>query len=94
MYLPTFSELNVWGFPLVMAWISKKRSIDFQRFPMIFWRLLKIAENVWRWYNDLEQFRSYSKGDNNIIVYMYYLYAKIRAQSKGNWIEVSFLIMS
>ena len=29
-----------------------------------------------------------------IIAYMYYQYAKIRAQSKGNWIEVSFFIMS
>lgn len=56
---------------------------------MIFWRLLKIAEDDTMTLSNSEAIQKVT-----IIAYMYYRYAKIRAQSKGNWIEVSLLIMS
>ena len=56
---------------------------------MIFWRLLKITEDDTMTLSNSEAIQKVT-----IIAYMYYWYAKIRAQSKGNWIEVSLLIMS
>lgn len=82
MCLPTFSELNVW---FIYLSISK----DFRWFSEDFSKLPKMSEDDTMTLSNSEAIQKVT-----IIVYMYYLYAKIRAQSKGNWIEVSFLIMS
>ena len=92
LYLPTFSELNVWDFPLVMAWISENVlsiSKDFWWFSEDFWKLPKMSEDDTMTLSTSEAIQKVT-----IIAYMYYRYAKIRAQSKENWIEVSLLIMS
>ena len=92
IYQPTFSELNVWGFPLAMAWISENVpsiSKDFRWFSEDFWKLPKMSEDDTMTLSNSEAIQKVT-----IIAYMYYRYTKIRAQSKGNWIEVLLLIMS
>ena len=79
-------------FPLVMAWISENVlsiSKDFWWFSEDFWKLPKMSEDDTMTLSNSEAIQKVT-----IIAYMYYRYAKIRAQSKGNWIEVSLLIMS
>ena len=75
-----------------MAWISKNVlsiSKDFQWFSEDFWKLPKMSEDDTMTLSNSEAIQKVT-----IIAYMYYRCAKIRAQSKGNWIEGSLLIMS
>ena len=62
----TLSESNVWDFHLVMTGNSENKnvSVTSKRFLTIFWRVLNIAENVWRCSSELWELPKLFKSDN------------------------------
>ena len=62
----TLSESNVWDFHLVMTGNSENQNISVtsKRFLTIFWRVLNIAENVWRCSSELWELPKLFKSDN------------------------------
>ena len=64
--LLTLSESNVWDFHLVMTGNSENQnvSVTSKRFLTIFWRVLNIAENVWRCSSELWELPKLFKSDN------------------------------
>ena len=62
----TLSESNVWDFHLVKTENSENQnvSVTSKRFLTIFWRVLNIAENVWRCSSELWELPKLFKSDN------------------------------
>ena len=62
----TLSESNVWDFHLVMTGNSENQNVlvTSKRFLTIFWRVLNIAENVWRCSSELWELPKLFKSDN------------------------------